>query len=266
MNSWKRFSSPVTAMRCRIELGDLRVAALASSLVEARGQFAGLCDPLLGCERCRDQRPAHVAERLQQAPAGQHVVADQDDAAGREQGAALAQDRLADEFRNPAVYAVGDDVVERAFAVVEIGHALAADLDVAERQAGDLRLGIGHLPCPQIDAEKPRLGEMERHRDDVLAAGAANLEHARRLYRRGRHAEQAGDRADTRRMGPGERLGDIGQFVIARRDLCECAGSIVHACHAELSLDAPRLTARRPAVHSGRTPRIATGGQHGYPQ
>ena len=66
----------------------------------------------------------------------------------------------------------------------------------------------------EVDADEGRLPQPERHRHEVAAVAAAELEDARLLDRRRVEAAQDRLRGHAARMRLGERMAGVGQRVI----------------------------------------------------
>jgi len=89
---------------------------------------------------------------------------------------------------------VHDDEIERAEGLrVEIEDVSLAQLDIVQAHCVDQGLTGGDLVGVQIDADAATLRQVERQRNQVATAGAAELEDAARRRIRRRQAEQVAE-------------------------------------------------------------------------
>ena len=87
-------------------------------------------------------------------------------------------------------------------------------LESAER--GGLLLALVDLPLRQVDAEKIGVGVTGRERNEIAPGRAAELQNAGAGEIGRRQLEDAGDRAESRRMSLRKRMRDIRKIVIRR--------------------------------------------------
>ena len=161
----------------------------------------------------------HVPDRLAQARARVHVVADDREPLAGEALCDDAKERLAHLRRNPGVDAVREDVIEAAERGVELDEVQRVKAGVGA--AAGLRRGAGprdRLPG-QVDADKFRLRRAERHVDEVDALAAADLQDARAGERGERASEQRGEHADRRRVDDGEGQAGVADAVVSVRQV-----------------------------------------------
>ena len=158
----------------------------------------------------------HVADHAAHVPARKRVVADVRNAVRREVVPADREDVLPHRRRHPRIDAVADDVVERAPRRVDVGDVELAQLDVGEAAAlVTCPLALLDLARRQIDADEARIRQLHRHRDQVVAAGAAQFQHAAGVDVGRLQAEEPGERREAIRMRLRKRLVDVGHFVVA---------------------------------------------------
>ena len=141
---------------------------------------------LLGARElvARSPRACHRPDVAQHAPevaAGLRVVGDVGDPVRASSAARdRRQQRVARVRRDPAVDAVGDDVVELAErAVGQLAHVALAQLDVGQPDLGDRGAALLDRLGGEVDADRADAGRRRRHRHQVAAGAAADLQHAR---------------------------------------------------------------------------------------
>jgi hypothetical protein len=109
---------------------------------------------------------------------------------------------------------VYQDVVELAQLRAEVEDARLAQIDVRQPQLAHDGLPVGDLSAGQIDADKPAVRRAQRHRDQVAAAGGAELQHAATVRMRGVEPEQPGDRRQAVGMRLRERVDGVGDGLV----------------------------------------------------
>ncbi len=124
------------------------------------------------------------------------------------------QNRVAHLLRHPAVDAVTDNIVKAAVLGPKVGQALAAQIDVGESKGGDSLLALVDLPLRQVDAEKIGVGVTGRERNEIAPGRASEFKHAGAGEVGRRQLEDAGDRAEPRRMSLRKGMRDIRKIVI----------------------------------------------------
>src|SRR6185295_9121945 len=97
--------------------------------------------------------------------------------------------------------AVAEDVVEFSEGLIEIENADGAQVEIAEAEVVRLRAAGLDLAGGEIDPGEAARGQLERHRDEVPAVRAAELQDAAALGRR--RVESAKDRARRELVGMG---------------------------------------------------------------
>ncbi len=171
--------------------------------------------------------PEHFADGGAGVPAGEAVVGDVCDAVGREVAVDDVENFLLHERRNPGIDAVGEDVIELAEIIVDVGDGEVAEIDVGDFQRFDDGFAVCDLARGKIDADELRLRRGECHGNDVAAAGAAEFQDAAVVWVARRHAEESGDGGEAigARLREGaDRVGDLvvgvdELDVVARADL-----------------------------------------------
>jgi hypothetical protein len=167
-----------------------RVRRRAPGADDEAHERAGLLHPPLRVRLVLDVEAQHVARRVAQVGAGIGVVGDERDAVRRQAIGARREQRVARPGWDPRIDAVRDHVVEPAEVVrerldvaLEQPHVAGAELGGERGPAGD-RLG------GEVDADELAAGQAERHRDQVAAVAAAQLQHAAAGRRCGTQPEQ----------------------------------------------------------------------------
>ena len=156
----------------------------------------------------------HVPDDLPHVPARIGVVADIGDAVLGEVVDGDAQDLVLHLRIDPREHAVADDVVERPPLVVDVDDRCLPDPDVGQPERLDRRLRGLDLAARQIDADELGAGQIERHRDQVAAAGAPEFEDAAVTDRRRRQTEQSRDRRQAIGMRLRECQVAVGNVVV----------------------------------------------------
>src|SRR5438067_13075983 len=97
-----------------------------------------------------------------------------------------------------------EDVVELAGIPIEIAEVPLAQHDIPQLEIGDNALPLGDGGGGKIDAEISTFGKKVRHRDQVAAVSAAELQDAASRHIRGIHTEQyaGGGKAVRMRLDP----------------------------------------------------------------
>ena len=160
-------------------------------LSQHREHLPGGGDALLGPFELARVEPHRVPGHRPQAAARQRVVADVCHAVPLEHSAAQREQPVAHRLGDPRVHAVRDHVVEAA--------------QLAGIKGGQIRLGEGHVcraeassPVAsdrerlgiEVQADELATGQGRRHRDEIAAVAAAQLEHPAALGRGRLHAHQ----------------------------------------------------------------------------
>jgi len=113
---------------------------------------------------------------------------------------------------------VTDDEVEHPPRRIDVGDVELAQFDIGETQGPNLTLALADLACREIDAYEAGLRQFQRHRDEVVAAGAAQFQHATGTDVGRLQAEQPGQCGETIRMRLRKGAVDVGQFVVGGLD------------------------------------------------
>ena len=121
----------------------------------------------------------HVSQHRLLAPAGKGVVTDVGDAVAAEQSPAQSEHLSSDCLRLPRIDAMGNDVVEQSRSSTEVRQNGLHNLAVVQTQRFDALLTITGLSGGQLDTNELRIRQMCRHRDQVITAGATDLQYAR---------------------------------------------------------------------------------------
>ena len=109
---------------------------------------------------------------------------------------------------------MGDDIVEALVAKIGRADIGLADLDIVQLQRRDLRLAGIDLGSRQIESEKPAARQKPGHRDQVRAAGAAQLEHPAGARFRAFDTVQPGQHGKVVRVGFTHRLAVVWQRLV----------------------------------------------------
>ena len=90
------------------------------------------------------------------------------------------------------------------------------DPQVAEAQLLGGRTRLGDLAPRRVDADELAPGKVERHRDEVRAHRATELQDAAAIDGSGIEAEEPGERGEAIGVRLGEAGAYVGNFVIGR--------------------------------------------------
>ena len=184
---------------------------------QPREQAPGGRDPLLRLFDAVELEGEQLAQGLAQPVAGQRVVADERDAAGRQHVRGEREQPLAHRVGHPRVDAVRDDVVEALLGRLEVLDPDLLEAHVGEAELVRARSGQRDRAARQVEADEARLGQRERHAEQVAAVAAADLEHATARGRDGVQAEQRRDRRDAIGMRLRERVAGVADGLVAPR-------------------------------------------------
>jgi hypothetical protein len=110
---------------------------------------------------------------------------------------------------------VRDDVVELPVAVVDVHYIRGDEPDVGQLQRLDHRIALGDLDAREINADQLCPRQFDRHREDIAACGAAQLEDATGLQRRGLEARQVREGPQAVGMRPGNGIALVRDFIVA---------------------------------------------------
>ena len=143
----------------------------------------------------------HLAKHLAKAATGKCVVADKGDALRRQAGLDDGQHLVAHGFGHPGIEAVGDHVVESPQFRSGIHDVPVLEAEIGEAQGGDFLVAGVDGDARRVDAQKLGGGVLERHRDEVLAVAAADLQDAAARERGWVHAEENGQGSEPVGMG-----------------------------------------------------------------
>ena len=178
-------------------------------------QPAGLLHLGDGARERRGVIDHHVADHPADVPAGKRVVAHVRDAVRREIVPADREDPFPHGGRHPRIDAVANDVVELAPRRVDVGDVVLAQLDVGKAEGPDLSLALLDLARRKIDADEAGIRQLQRHRDQVVAAGAAEFQHATGVDVGRLQSEKPGECREAVRVRLRKRLVDVRHFVVA---------------------------------------------------
>ena len=148
-----------------------------------------------------DVEQQHLAQHAAHVPAGQRVETEIGNTARIEVTPDQAEQGDPHRRRHPGVEAVGNDIVEALVTEFDRADIGLADLDIVQLQSRDLRLAGIHLGSRQIESEEPAARQKPGHRDQVRAAGAAQLEHPAGARIRTFDTVQAGQHGKVVRVG-----------------------------------------------------------------
>ena len=142
------------------------------------GEVQRLVEALASAGHAADVEQHHLAQHLADVAARVGVVAHIGHAHGREPLGAHLQDALLHVGRDPRIQPVRDDVVELAEVVRERAHVQRPELDIRETELRNDGLTVRDRRLRQVDPDEPTLGQAERHRNNVRATAAAELQEA----------------------------------------------------------------------------------------
>ena len=142
-----------------------------------------------------------------------------------------------------------DDVVERLGAADERGEVALDEIDVAQAELLRAAAGQGDRLRRDVAADELRLRQAPRHRQQVRAVAAADLEHASFGDIGRRKPEQRGDRGEMGRMRLRVRLRGVGDRVVLLRELAVGVAPGFLWCHAPILVERA-ATVRQPRLKS----------------
>ena len=125
-------------------------------------------------------------------PTGMSIVADVRQPVWCQGFATETHHLFPDRVWHPRIDAVRQDEIKLAELRAEIQDVLLAQLDVLKAERVNRGLTLCNLPRRQIHAREPGTRQRARHRYQVVAPGAADLQHPAVLNVGGRNFEDAG--------------------------------------------------------------------------
>ena len=125
------------------------------------------------------------------------------------------QQVVADRLGDPRVDAVGDDEVEVAeLPAAQVGDVALAQLDVLDADRRDRLPALRDRGLREVDAERGDPGRGHRHREQVPAGAAADLQDPRRERVRGVQPVQDRHRSEPVRVGLSIRIIGVSDGVV----------------------------------------------------
>jgi hypothetical protein len=178
----------------------------------AASDYSRGLDPRRGIADALDLPPERVAQHSPHVAAGQRVEADERGAVALQAVAAQPEQRRADMLGHPRVHAVRDHVVEAP----ERPRGDVTDIEphVAEPERLDSRPAATHRGRVEVEPDELGPGERIRHRHEVPAVAAAQLQHPAALHVARPPAEEPRKRGEAVRMRLRERGAGIRDLVV----------------------------------------------------
>ncbi len=109
---------------------------------------------------------------------------------------------------------MADDVIELAQVLADLEHVHVLELQVLQAERLDRLPALGDLASRGVDADVAGAGVVLRHDHQVAPHGAADLEHAAVVGRRGVEAEELRHRGEPLGSRLAERIARVGDRVV----------------------------------------------------